>query len=88
MGTPKAELKKWEQQILEEKDWRKVREGLDVKLCPGPDGRETFVLCRSASRRNKEEAMHEKFAAHIEEGLQSLKRRLDAAKKETKPKQL
>lgn len=81
VGTPKAELKKWEQQILEERDWRKVREGLEVKLCAGPDGRETFVLCRSADRRKKEEAMHEKFAAHIEEGLQSLKRRLDGSKK-------
>jgi transposase len=81
VGTPKAELKKWEQQILEEKDWRIVREGLEVKLCAGPDGRETFVLCRSADRRKKEEAMHEKFAARIETGLQSLKRRLDGSKK-------
>jgi transposase len=81
VGTPKAELKKWEQQILEEKDWSKVREGLEVKLCQGPDGRETFVFCRSDDRRKKEEAMHEKFSAHIEEGLQSLKRRLDGAKK-------
>lgn len=81
VGTPKVELKKWEQQILEEKDWHKVRDGLEVKLCAGPDGRETFVLCRSADRRKKEEAMHEKFATHIEEGLQSLKRRLEASKK-------
>jgi transposase len=81
VGTPKSELKKWEQQILAEKDWRIVREGLEVKLCAGPDGRETFVLCRSADRRKKEEAMHEKFAARIEEGLQSLKRRLDGSKK-------
>lgn len=81
VGTPKAELKKWEQQILEEKDWSQVREGLEVKLCQGPDGRETFVLCRSADRRKKEAAMHEKFSAHIEDGLQSLKRRLDGSKK-------
>ena len=32
-------------------DWRTVREGLEVKLCPGPDGSETFILCRSADRR-------------------------------------
>jgi hypothetical protein len=53
VGTPKAELKKWEQQILEQRDWRAVREGLEVKLCVGPDGRETFVACRSADRRKK-----------------------------------
>ena len=80
VGTPKAELKKWEQQIVEEKDWRKVRDGLEVKLCAGPDGRETFVLCRSENRQKKEQAMHERFAARIEEGLQSLKRRLEGRK--------
>jgi transposase len=80
VGTPKAELKKWEQQIVEEKDWRKVREGLEVKLCGGPDGKETFVLCRSEDRQKKEQAMHERFATRIEEGLQSLKRRLDGRK--------
>lgn len=76
VGTPKAELKRWEQQIVEKKDWKKVRDGLEVKLCAGPDGKETFVLCRSEDRQKKEQAMHEKFAAHIEEGLESLKRRL------------
>ena len=81
VGTPRAELKKWEQQIVEQKDWNKVRDGLEVKLLPGPDGRETFVLCRSEDRQKKEQAMHEKFAARIEEGLQSLKRRLETRKK-------
>jgi transposase len=81
VGTPKAELKKWEQQIVEQKDWKKVREGLEVKLCAGPDGKETFVLCRSEDRQKKEQAMHERFAAHIEEGLQSLQRRLASRNK-------
>lgn len=81
VGTPKAELKKWEQQIVDEKDWCKVREGLEVKLCAGPNGKETFVLCRSEARQKKEQAMHERFATRIEEGLQNLKRRLDARKK-------
>jgi transposase len=81
VGTPKAELKKWEQQLVEEKDWNRVRDGLEVKLCPGPDGKETFVLCRSEDRQKKEQAMHDKFAARIEDGLQRLKRRLDGRKK-------
>lgn len=81
VGTPKAELKKWEQQIVDEKDWCKIREGLEVKLCAGPNGKETFVLCRSEARQKKEQAMHERFATRIEEGLQNLKRRLDARKK-------
>lgn len=80
VGTPKAELKKWEQQLLDQKDWQEVREGLEVKLCPGPRGVETFILCRSADRQKKEEAMHDKFAAQILAGLESLKRRLEKRK--------
>ena len=81
VGTPKSDLKKWEQAIVEAKNRQTIREGLEVKLCPGPNGKETFVLCRSADRQQKEHAMHEKFAAHIEDGLQSLQRRLSGLKR-------
>lgn len=80
VGTPKSDLKKFEQQILTD-DWTKVREGLEVKLCPSPDGLETFILCRSEDRRQKEKAMHGRFVQRIEEKLQSLGRRLERAKK-------
>jgi len=40
-----------------------------VKLCPCPDGAETFILCRSVQRREKEKAMHERFEKRIEAGL-------------------
>ena len=53
-------------------DWHAIREGLEVKLCPAPDGEETFVLCRSRDRREKEKAMHERFEQRIEEGLQRI----------------
>lgn len=62
-------LRKYEKQLME-KDWAVVREGLEVKLCPGPDGaNETFILCRSADRKQKEKAMHDRFEKRIEEGL-------------------
>jgi transposase len=80
VGTPKSELKKWERQLVEEKEWNKVRDGLEVKLCAGPEGRETFLLCRSEDRQKKEQAMHEKFTARIEEGLSRLQRRLESRK--------
>src|SRR5262249_25232727 len=51
------------------------------KLCPGPNGTETFVLCRSAERQKKERAMHDRFAMHIEEGLTRLGCRIEKAKK-------
>src|SRR5205814_8827124 len=74
LGTHKTLLRKYEKQLIAP-DWSVVHEGLEVKLCPDPDGgTETFILCRSAARRQKEKAMHEKFEARIEEGLSSLVR--------------
>jgi hypothetical protein len=81
IGTAKADLKRFAGAIADANDWHTVREGLEVKLCPGPDGAETFVLCRSADRRDKEKAMHERFAARIEEGLVSLAGRIARARK-------
>ncbi len=37
--------------IADARDWRSVRDGVEAKLCRGPDGTETFLLCRSADRR-------------------------------------
>jgi transposase len=84
VGTPKCQLKRFEQQLLSQ-DWRAIREGLEVKLCPCPEGsEETFVLCRSRDRRQKEQAMHARFERRIEEGLVKIaascgKRRQQAA---------
>lgn len=71
VGTPKSMLKQFERELLSE-DWHAVREGLEVKLCSAPDGEETFVLCRSRDRREKEKAMHERFEKRIEEGLKRI----------------
>ena len=68
LGTPKASLRRFESQLLEQ-GWDTVHEGLEVKLCPCPDGAETFILCRSAQRREKEKAMHDRFEKRIEEGI-------------------
>ena len=80
VGTPKSSLRSFEQSLLE-KDWTEVEEGIEVKLRPAPDGDETFILCRSAARREKEKAMHERFEKRIEEALTKLAGRLDRAKK-------
>ena len=76
IGTPKAELRRWARQLEERTDWRHIRDDVEVKVCRGPDGRETFLLCRSASRVEKERAMHERFARRIEEALERLERRI------------
>lgn len=71
VGTPKGMLKRYEQQLLEQ-GWEQVREGLEVKRCPSPDGSETFILCRSADRADKERAMLLRFAKRIETGLERM----------------
>lgn len=81
IGTPKSDLKKWRAAITEKKNWREVHEGLEVKLCRGPEGDETFVLCRSADRREKEAAMHVRFRTRIEEGLRTLSARIEKSKR-------
>jgi transposase len=72
VGTPKQMLRQFEQ-YLTEQDWTMAQEGVEVKLVPGPAGDETFILARSADRRAKELAMHEKFTERIEVGLSKLK---------------
>lgn len=75
LGTPKSQLKRFEQHLLAN-DWQRVHEGLEVKLCPSPDGtKEVFILCRSTARREKDRAIHNRFRERIEQGLQKLSRR-------------
>lgn len=72
IGTPKSMLKQFERQLLEE-SWDHVRQGVEVKLCPAPDGdEETFILCRSRNRLEKEQAILARFESRIEEGLNKL----------------
>jgi transposase len=71
VGTPKGQLKRFERELLET-NWETVRDGIDVKLCPPPDGVETFVLCRSQQRREKERALHQRFEQRLETGLEKL----------------
>jgi len=72
IGASKGTLKKFERELLEE-NWRTIRDGLEVKLCPSPDGgRETYILCRSQDRREKEKAMHERFEKRIDAALEKV----------------
>jgi len=76
IGTPKSELKRWAGQLADKADWRRIREDVEVKICRGPEGNETFVLCRSAARIEKERAMHERFCKRIEAGLERMAGRI------------
>lgn len=77
VGTPKPLLKQFEQQLLKQ-DWREVRAGVEVKLCPSPDGdQETFILCRSRDRSQKDLAIVRRFEQRIEERLTKMAARCE-----------
>lgn len=80
VGTPKPMLREFEKELLE-KTWTEVEPGVEVRLCPSPQGQETFIVCRSLARRDKERAMHDRFEKRIEDDLTRLAGRLKRAKK-------
>lgn len=81
VGTPKSQLKRFEAQLLEDKDWSEVQEGVEVKLGAHPDDeqKEQYVLCRSSARRQKEAAMIElarkRLRAQLDKTHASLQKR-------------
>ncbi len=71
IGTPKGRLKDYSEQ-LRSGSWEAVRPGLEVQRCGGSEGKDFFLLCRSADRATKERAMRERFEQRIEQGLQKM----------------
>jgi transposase len=72
VGTPKAMLRRFERELIDQRDWHTVQEGVDVKRVAGPDGKEVFLLARSADRQAKEQGMHQRFIGRLEHGLRQL----------------
>ena len=85
IGAPKSELKKFALELARPDGWRMVNEGVEVKLTRHPETDETVILCRSADRRIKERAMHDKFSQRIEEAFGRLAARLARSKKRIDP---
>jgi transposase len=85
IGAPKSELKKFGADLARPDGWRTVQEGVEVKLTRHPETGETVILCRSADRRSKEKAMHDKFSARIEAALERLAARVARAKRRLDP---
>src|SRR6516165_193921 len=85
IGAPKSELKKFATELARREGWRVVQEGVEVKLSRYPESDETVILCRSADRRSKEQAMHDKFSRRIEVALEHLSGRVARSKKRLDP---
>lgn len=78
IGTNKALLKKFEQEIIKQ-DWNTIRDGIEVKLCKVPreedeseedksktiESSELFILCRSRDRKEKDQGIIQRAADKI-----------------------
>ena len=76
VGTPRAKLKEGEQALLES-GWTQVGEDVEAKLVSIPGGTETYVLCRSVARREKEKAIRRRFSERLEKTLGNLQKQVE-----------
>jgi transposase len=80
VGTPRTLLRKVEAALLDQ-EWKTVREGIEVKQVPAPDAsQDTFILCRSTDRRQKEAAIHDRFEKRMEERLTRIQAAVDSGR--------
>jgi len=79
VGTPRSKLRAFEKELLEG-SWEKVRPDVEVKLVSIPGGEETYVLCRTTARREKEQAIRSRFSTRIENALMRLQKRIAEGK--------
>jgi len=79
VGTPRSKLKQFEAELLAE-GWERVRGDVEVKRVTMPGGEETYVLCRTTARREKEKSMRSRFSARMEKALDQLAQRVGAGK--------
>jgi transposase len=75
VGTRRATLRHVEQALLDG-PWTQVRDEVEAQLVPIPGGTETYVLCRSTARREKELAIRRRFSTRLEDRLRGLERRV------------
>ena len=85
VGTPRSKLKGVERQLLEG-PWTQAREQVEAQLIPMPSGTETYVLCRSTARREKERAIRRRFSTRMERALKHLAQRVEKGQLKDRPK--
>jgi len=87
VGTVRSKLKQFEQELLKD-DFEKIRPGVEVKQIQIPGGQETYILCRTAGRKEKEKAIRSRFVAKIEKALAGLEKRIVEGKLKDRDKML
>lgn len=79
VGTPRSKLKEFERELLAG-GWQQVRANVEVKLVATPAGDETYILCRSTARKEKEQAIRSRFSLRMEKALTALAQRARTGK--------
>jgi transposase len=79
VGTPRSPMKQFEAELLKD-DWTRVRPEVEVKQVAIPQGEETYILCRTASRKEKEKAIRKRFSTRMELALQRLQKTIVAGR--------
>jgi transposase len=72
-GTPRSQMKQFEAELLKE-DWTQVRPEVEVKKVAIPEGEETYILCRTSGRKEKEKAIRKRFSNSMETALKGLEK--------------
>lgn len=75
VGTPRSKLKQFERELLEG-DWKQIQPEVEVQRIAVSGGEESYILCRSTARREKEQAMRRGFSTRIETALRALEKRI------------
>jgi len=71
VGTPRSQMKQFEAELLKD-DWTQVRPEVKVKKVAIPQGEETYILCRTDGRQEKEKAIRNRFSSGMEKALKGL----------------
>ena len=73
VGTPRSQMRKFEAELLKD-DWTRVRPEVEVKKVGISKGEETYILCRTAGRKEKEQAIRSRFSSSMERALNALQK--------------
>ena len=73
VGTPRSQMKQFETELVKD-DWTQVRPEVEVKKVAIPQGEETYILCRTAGRKEKEQAIRKRFSSSMEKALKGLEK--------------
>src|SRR5215471_4924050 len=73
VGTRRSKLKQFEAELLKD-DFEKIRPDVEVKRIQIPGGEETYILCRTTGRKEKEKAIRSRFVTKIEKALTGLEK--------------